>query len=67
MRFKVRVYVATAFSLFTQADHFEDYYFDAKEPLVQFAQSLARTGFAVDDNRKWIMPGAILTVEVIDE
>lgn len=61
-RFKVRVYVATAFSLLTQADHYEDHYFNSNETLEQILKRLARDGFKWGSS-KWIMPGSILTVE----
>lgn len=61
-RYKARVYIASAIGFFTQADHYEDHYFDSNETLEQISKRLARDGFAVD-SKKWIMPGAILTVE----
>lgn len=63
-RYKVRVYESTAWSMFTQGDHFMDYHFDSRESLEQIAKRLARDGFPVDDGRKWIMPGSIVFVEV---
>jgi hypothetical protein len=62
-RYKVRCYQATAWGVFTQADHYEDHYFASSESLDQVAKRLARDGFRVSDTNKWIMPGAILTVE----
>lgn len=64
-KYKVRVYEATGWSLLTQADHFEDFTLTSTETLEQIAKRLAHSGFAAHD-RKWVMPGAIMTVEKID-
>lgn len=63
-RYKVRVYTASALGFFTQADHYEDHFFDSGESLEQIVKRLGRDGFAVNGGRKWIMPAAILTVEL---
>lgn len=60
-RFVVRAYVATHWSFFTQADHFEEHHFTSKESLYEFATRIAKVGFGV--GKKWIMPGAIISVE----
>lgn len=64
-KYKVRVYEVGVFGFFTQADHYQDYDFTSDDSLEQFARRLSREGFAVDDGRKWIMPAAILTVEIV--
>jgi hypothetical protein len=64
-KFKVRVYQATNWSLLTQADHFEDFIFETNESLEKFSQELARTGFSIKNGKKWIMPGAIVSVDVV--
>lgn len=61
-KFKVKVYLATDWSMFTQADHYEEYTFESKETLEVIAKRLARDGFRTDNGRKWIMPGAILEI-----
>ena len=63
-KYKVRVYEATAWSMFSQADHYSDYTLTSSETLKQIAQRLAQYGSAATD-QKWIMPGAILTVEIV--
>ena len=63
MKYKVRAYEATNWSLFTQADHFEVFTFDSDLSLRDFAQMLAREGFPTSDGKRWIMPGAIISVE----
>lgn len=63
-KYKIRVYEATQWSLLTQADHFQDYYIDSELPLSDLARKLSRDGFSSGDGRKWIMPGAILFVEI---
>lgn len=61
-KYKVRVYAASAWGFLTQADHFEDHYFESFETLQQIAKRLSRDGFQVGD--KWFLPAAILTVEI---
>lgn len=63
-RYKVRVYEGTMWSFVTQADHFMDYSIDSAESLPEIARRLAHDGFSSGDGRKWIMPGAIIFVEV---
>lgn len=61
-KYKVKVYVATAWSLFTQADHYEEYEFESNESLEVIARRLAREGFRTNNGKRWVMPGAILEV-----
>lgn len=65
-KYKVRVYEATAWGAFTQADHYQDYFFESDETLERFANRIGREGFAVKGGQKWIMPASILTVEYDD-
>jgi hypothetical protein len=60
-KFTVRVYVATAWSFLTQADHYEEYDIESSDSLETFSKKLAREGFLL--GYKVIMPGAILSVE----
>lgn len=66
-RYKIRVYVASALGLLTQADHYEDYWLESTLSLKDFAAGLAQYGFSTNYGKKWIMPASILTVEVSDE
>lgn len=59
-KFIVRCYIATILSIFTQADHFEDYTFESLQDLETFAKRFAKTGFQVKN--KWIMPGSIMSI-----
>lgn len=61
-KYKVKVYVGTLWSFFTQADHYEEYEFESGESLEAISKRLARDGFRNDNGTKWIMPGAILEV-----
>lgn len=63
--YRIRVYLATAWSILTQSDHFQDHYIDSSESLEAIAKRLAHDGFRVGQQDKWIMPGAILTIELI--
>lgn len=63
-RYKIRVYVASELGMFTQADHYEDYWLESALPLKDFAQGLAQYGFSTNYGKKWIMPASILTVEI---
>lgn len=66
-RYKVRVHRLTLAGFFTQADHYEDFEFESSEPIETFAARLASKGFAdPDDATRWIMPGAILSIEQLD-
>lgn len=62
-RYKVRVYEVSVWGFFTQADHFNDYYIQSQESLMEIAKRLAREGSCID-GLKWIMPASILTVEM---
>jgi hypothetical protein len=64
VKYVARVYVATEWSFFTKADHFLDYAFQSDESLEVLAKRLARDGMRVSQGTKWIMPGAILSVEI---
>jgi hypothetical protein len=60
-KYIVKVYIATDWSLLTQADHYSEYRLESAESLPDFAKRLAIFGFQADENR-WIMPGAMLEV-----
>ncbi len=68
MKVQVWVYISTAWSLFTGADHYRDYDFSTDEPFEVFAKRLAREGFEAEDSghRLWIMPGSIIYCKVVD-
>lgn len=61
-KFTVRYYVATDWSLFTQADHYDEVIFTTGRTLAQLAHDLAKDGFAEPGGKKWIMPGAIVSI-----
>jgi hypothetical protein len=64
VRYHVRVYEASAWSLFTQADHYEDFTIESNVDLPTFAKTLAREGFPVENGNRWIMPGAIIWIKI---
>lgn len=61
--YEVKIYVATNWSFFTQADHSKTYTFQSKDTLSVFSKRLARDGFGLFDEKTWIMPGAILEIK----
>lgn len=63
-KFVVRCYCATAWSLFSQADHYEDYNFASTETLEEFAKRICKEGFSADD-KTWIAPGAIVSIKAL--
>jgi hypothetical protein len=63
-KYKVKVYVGTAWSFITQADHYDEYTFASDEPIAKFAKRLAREGFEIRAG-EWIMPGAILEIRKV--
>lgn len=67
MKYKVRYYESTYFSLFTQADHFGEAIFTSNKNIEEFAKQLAEHGFGFKGDKKWIMPGAITEIVLVEE
>lgn len=62
--YKALVYGGKEAFLFSTYDLFSTYTFSTAETLEEFSKRLARSGFMAN-NTKWIMPSAILSVEVV--
>lgn len=53
--------------LFTQSDHFDVHVLSSPKPLEEFARGLSEKGFLVKakgGSNYWVMPGAIMRVEM---
>lgn len=62
--YKVRAYTVGAVGFLTQADHYEDFLLQSTAGLEEFAKELAVSGFQHPNKARWIMPSAIVWVEV---
>lgn len=65
-QYKVRVHKLGWAGFITQADHFQDFHIPSPEPLKDFAKRLAVEGFQDSESGRWIMPGAIMWIEVAE-
>ena len=62
--YTVRAQSPRALGFITQADHYRDYELDSNESLEELAGRLTAKGFPDSDGRRWIMPGAIVWIEM---
>ena len=62
-QYTVRVQKLGALGFFTQADHYQDFEMESSEGLEALAIRLASKGFLHPKGGRWIMPGAIVSIE----
>jgi len=66
-KYKVYSHRPKGRGLFTQSDHFDVHVLSSPKPLEEFARGLSERGFLVKakgGNNYWVMPGAIMRVEM---
>jgi hypothetical protein len=62
--YRIRAYKVGALGFLSQADHYDDFTLESTAELEEFAKALAITGFKHPHKPRWIMPSAIIWVEI---
>lgn len=61
--YRVRFYKVGVLGYFTNADDYEDVYFQSPKTLKEFCKELMRDGIEYKEGKKWVTPSAIVEIE----
>jgi hypothetical protein len=65
MHYRIRAQNPRALGFFTQADHYKDFEIQSNDEIEALAARLASSGFQDTESGRWIMPGAIIWIELV--